>query len=154
SIGESVDYMGIPYYMSQLNVFVRAFAEAFNNIHTEGQDLNGKTAKIFFTGGNSIDSSKEYDPVSNPNTMSSIYGSIGDNYYYLTAANFTVSKAMLVDASLLSTTKSITQGESGNDITDKLIQLKSDTVLFRGGYASEFLQSVLSDIAVDTQKVN
>lgn len=154
NIGESVDYMGIPYYMSQLNEFVRAFAEAFNNIHTTGQDLNGKTAKNFFTGGNIVDSSKEYDPVSNPNTMSSISGSAGDSYYYLTAANFTVSKAMLADARLLSTTKNISLGVSGYDITDKLIQLKSDTVLFRGGYASEFLQSVLSDIAVDTQKVS
>ena len=32
SIGTSVDSMGIPYYMSQMNQFLRAFATAFNDV--------------------------------------------------------------------------------------------------------------------------
>lgn len=140
-IGDPVDFLGVPYYMSQLNEFVRSFAEAFNNIHSSGEDLNGDQGGIFFTGSHAVDSGKEYELAN------------GSDYYFLTAANFTVSKQLLNDASLLSTTDNIAQGESANDITEKLLKLKSDTVLFRGGYASEFLQSILSDIAVDAQKV-
>jgi len=47
SIGKSVDAMGIPYYMSQMNQFLRSFTKAFNDIERgdaadPAVDLNGK----------------------------------------------------------------------------------------------------------------
>lgn len=153
-IGTAVDYLGIPYYMSQLNEFVRAFATEFNNIHTQGQDLNGDSAGVFFTGESTTNSNKEYkfgDALTDTNTS---FASTSDSYYKLTAANFTVSSDLLSDPRLLSTTADISQGTSAYDIVEKLQALKSDTIMFRGGYASEFLQSILSDIAVDTKKVS
>lgn len=49
TIGQSVDYKGIPYYQNQMNSFCRAFARAFNQIEKTGQDLNGDAAGSFFT---------------------------------------------------------------------------------------------------------
>ncbi|MEG1458716.1 MAG: flagellar hook-associated protein FlgK, partial [Acetivibrio sp.] len=50
SIGESVDYKGIPYYQAQLNEFARTLASTFNNIHKDGEDMNGDRGLDFFTG--------------------------------------------------------------------------------------------------------
>ena len=40
-IGESVNYMGIPYYMNQMSTFLRSFCEAFNKIEQTGVDADG-----------------------------------------------------------------------------------------------------------------
>lgn len=54
SIGESIDAMGIPYYLAQMNEFLRNFAISFNEIMNgdNAQDLNGKQTNYFsfFTG--------------------------------------------------------------------------------------------------------
>jgi len=153
-VGEAVDYLGIPYYMSQLNEFVRAFAGEFNKIHQTGQDLNGSQGGIFFTGEDALDSTREYGLTVQAGENETTYSSKDDSLYRLTAANFTVSAKLLEDPKLLASTTDLSQGINGNDVVEKLLKLKSDTVMFRGGYASEFLQSVLSDIAVDAQKAD
>ena len=52
SVGTSIDAMGIPYYMSQMNQFLRSFATEFNNILKKGVDLDGNSTSgyAFFTG--------------------------------------------------------------------------------------------------------
>lgn len=50
SVGDSVDYYGVPYYMSQINEFIRAFAETTNNIFIQGENLYGDQGSILFTG--------------------------------------------------------------------------------------------------------
>lgn len=59
SVGDPVDYCGIPYYMSQINEFARTFAETVNNILTGGFTKDGKVGSILFTGTNA--SGREYD---------------------------------------------------------------------------------------------
>ena len=39
--GSAINARGIPYYMTQLNEFVRNFSEMFNQIESKGQNLNG-----------------------------------------------------------------------------------------------------------------
>lgn len=46
--GSGIDSMGIPYYMTQLNEFVRDFSEMFNEIESTGKNLNGDTPPQFF----------------------------------------------------------------------------------------------------------
>ena len=41
NVGESIDTMGIPYYMAQMNEFLRSFCSMFNDILLDGEDLNG-----------------------------------------------------------------------------------------------------------------
>ncbi len=57
--GTSIDYCGIPYYMSQLDEFVRSFAEAVNSILITGEDANGDDGRILFTGTSAT--GEEYD---------------------------------------------------------------------------------------------
>lgn len=153
-IGKAVDYQGIPYYMSQINEFVRAFASAFNQIHEQGEDLNGNQAGAFFAGKNPTNAGAEYRFGDAAASTSIGFTTIDDTYYRLTAGNFTVSGDLMKDPRLMATASDVGQGVSNSDIVEKLQQLKNNTIMFRGGHASEFLQSILSDIAVDTKKVN
>lgn len=48
-VGQSIDYKGIPYYQNKLNEFIRTYAQAFNSLHNQGEDLNGEHGLDFFT---------------------------------------------------------------------------------------------------------
>ena len=51
-MGQKIDCMGIPYYMSELNEFVRTFANYMNDLFTSGADANGDAGLDFFTTPN------------------------------------------------------------------------------------------------------
>lgn len=55
SIGASINYQGVPYYMSQMNEWVRTFAQKFNDIVTSGYDSNGAPGIKMFTGNLATD---------------------------------------------------------------------------------------------------
>lgn len=59
SIGSSVDYCGVPYYMSQINEFARNFAKTVNSILTTGFNAAGDVGGILYTGTSVA--GKEYD---------------------------------------------------------------------------------------------
>lgn len=48
-VGQSINYKGIPYYQNKLNEFIRTYAQAFNQLHNQGEDLNGAHGLDFFT---------------------------------------------------------------------------------------------------------
>ena len=156
-IGASVDSMGIPYYMSQMNQFLRSFAKAANSIlnSDDVENLNGDATDnyAFFTGSDSVTG---YEYIFNNSALTN--GTAGntstsDTYYKLTAGNFCVATVCVKDPTLLATTKSIT-GEGGvdaYDLLEELAKLKSDVELYRGGTAEDFLKCMIADISVDTQ---
>lgn len=155
SIGSSVDSMGIPYYMSQMNQFLRSFAVQFNDILKQGMDLNGDSTDYyaFFTGKDTV-TGEEYvfddtDAAGNP-----LMGSDADSYYKLTAANICVSTLCVKDPTLLATTVDINGkgGVDAYDLIEDLAKLKSDVVLYRGGTADGFLKCMIADISIDTQE--
>lgn len=155
SIGSSVDSMGIPYYMSQMNQFLRSFAVQFNDILKQGMDLNGDSTDYyaFFTGKDTV-TGEEYvfdgtDANGNP-----LMGSDADSYYKLTAANICVSTLCVKDPTLLATTVDINGkgGVDAYDLVEDLAKLKSDVVLYRGGTADGFLKCMIADISIDTQE--
>lgn len=157
AIGTSIDSMGVPYYMAQMNQFLRCFATAFNDILLAGEDLNGNKTNYysFFTGKEPI-GGKEYafDRDGLDVTAAENAGFQVDSYYKLTASNICVSGICMKDPSLFATTADIT-GEGGVDAYDlitELAKLKSDTVLYRGGTADGFLKCMISDISIDTQE--
>lgn len=59
SIGDSVNYCGIPYYMSQINEFTRSFAKAVNDILVTGFNAAGEVGGILYTGTSAAGT--EYD---------------------------------------------------------------------------------------------
>lgn len=142
-IGDSINYKGIPYYMGQLNEFIRTYSKAFNDIHRGGRDLNDKPGIDFFNGRDKVtgDNFDFSDPA------------VGfKNYYKVTAANFTVTDAIYSDPSKVVTATQITDGVEENDIVEKLIALKEDKSLFKQGKPAAFLQTLVAEIGIDSDK--
>ena len=54
--GASITYQGIPYYMSQMNEWLRTFAQKFNDILTKGFDSNGNQGIHLFSANHATDS--------------------------------------------------------------------------------------------------
>lgn len=141
-VGNSVDYMGIPYYMSQLNEFARCYAKAINDIHTQGQDLNGAKAGIFFTGediqGNEF--------LLGDNNITSDT----DSYYRITAKNLKVTAALLADPSLLSTSKDMGVDVEKTDILQAIKDLEKQPIISQFT-PSEFFETMLSDLSISAK---
>lgn len=155
SVGTAVNSMGIPYYMAQMNQFLRSFAMQFNDILRDGTNLNGESTKdhAFFTGTDTVTGEEFKFDGKDANGVTGT-GSAFDSYYKLTAANISVLTLYKKDPSQMATTTSIT-GDSGvdaYDLLEKLAKLKSDTVLYRGGTAADFLKCMISDVSIDTQE--
>lgn len=172
-IGKSIDFKGIPYYMNQLNEFVRTYAKAFNDIHRTGLDSEGKAGSDVFNGSNKIngrnytfgpladsDDADYYDYDTFNSQTGDYYENIPEDqplygsYYFITAENFTVTSAFLQNPKLLSTSTDIVNGQENNDIVDKLLALKDDRTHFEQGTPEAYFQTLVAEIGIDTDKSN
>ena len=159
NVGYKVAYQGVPYYQEQLNEFCRALAEAFNRVVTKdgSSDSYGNAGSVVFAANAATDVTQYTFEDSRAVTgAGSIVKSTDDCYYYLTAANFSVNSKMIDDPGILATRTVTADGVSKYDIVDDLIALRTDSsrVAFRGCPAGDFLQCVLSDIALNAQSAN
>ncbi|MEY8392127.1 flagellar hook-associated protein FlgK [Lachnospiraceae bacterium] len=151
AIGESIDVMGVPYYQSQANMFLREFAKQLNNIQKSGVDLNGNEGGSLLVAENASNGSEygfaDYDPEGSMSTSS-------DSYYKLTAANVKVAGEVYKNPDRLVTMnkKDVADGEAVQNIVEQMQKLKSDIKMFRGGGADQFLKCLINDNSVDTQK--
>lgn len=155
SIGTDVNSMGIPYYMAQMNQFLRCFASEFNKILQRGEDLNGQKTDYyaFFTGTDTI-TGEEFSFDGKDSSGTAVNGSSADSYYKLTAWNIRVADVCVKKPESLGTTEDIT-GKGGVDayeLIEELTKLKSDVMLYRGGSAEGFLKCMIADISIDTQE--
>ena len=163
-VGQSVDYMGIPYYQSQMNEFVRQFAAAFNNIESKGYDLKGNYMgdTCFFRlldpegEQHELMQLKDQRIVDGSETIGT--GVTSQNYYTynsLTASNMVINLDILQDPSNMATTynKEASSSVDAADLVKDLSSLKTDKdrISFRGCSSAEFLQALLSDIALNKQ---
>ena len=170
SIGGEVNYQGVPYYLKQMNEWVRDFAKKVNDIFKVGLTAEDppKKADILFTADyvrqDGQYKQKELD-TSTPN---------GENtgYYNLTAGNVTLLDAVVKNPNLLGTRADIDKdsgvgttptttppGDGVDEIEGKeqcdqvwaVISMLSDTnqFSFRGRDAGGFLECVLSDATLN-----
>ena len=149
TVGKTVNYKGIPYYMGQMNEFLRSFTREFNDIEKTGVDGYGNKMGSFFVAYDAF-AQKELD--GSDNIKNATFGSQGNTYYRMTCLNARVNKASQADPNLFATTTDFTRGESANDLVDSLANLENGVKLFRGGSGSAFLQCIYADITVDTQE--
>lgn len=152
-VGQSVNYKGIPYYLAQLNEFVRTFSASFNDIHKTGQDLNGDAGLDFFTGTHPV-TGEDYVFDGLENEEEDFYGftSQGSSYYRVTSANFTVSSIIYEDADRIAAADQIVQGVEENQVLSKLLALKDDVGMFKQGKPESFFQTVVADVGIDNGK--
>jgi len=164
-IGQDIDYKGIPYYMAQMNEFVRTFAKAYNDICKQGVDLNGDPGLDFFNST---------DPVSGENfvfTEEWPYGEEGvlfdsksgsydeadeiinyGSYYFMTAGRMCVTDKVLNDSYKVVTASNIANGVEETDLVKRLMALKDDKMMFRQGTPDSYLQSLVSEVGIDSRK--
>lgn len=169
SIGSNVNYQGVPYYMAQMNEWLRDFTKAVNDIFTEGITDAEEDAGILFTG--------DYPKNDGQYTEGQLNDSAGNGkgYYYLTSGNATIVDALMKDASLLGTRakgeeivikdpNDPTKDDTANEVDGveqhkqarKVISMMSDKnqFSFRGRDAGGFLECVLSDSMLNTKNAN
>ena len=147
-IGTEINYQGIPYYLSQMNEFIRAFADKVNSIFMSGYDRQGDPGVMFFTAKK---------PIAGSNILDSQYSITdfqdADKYYEMTAFNLEINDALLANADLLGTKSSADVGvEECGKITEFIEALKDKTKFsFRNATAGEFLETILSDVALNAR---
>jgi flagellar hook-associated protein 1 FlgK len=185
--GESVNFQGIPYYMKQMNEWVRSFSQKFNDILAGGYDLNDDKGINMFTGEMETQADQYKLPASSDYDLDSLLeqkvaelmaaddtlskdeaeeqakqtvtvsvGAADDSYYRLTAENFAVRTALLNDPSLLATADQpvSAEGTEQGEILDQLQEMvnNKEKMSFRGSNASEFLECILADVALNTSR--
>ena len=157
-VGKSVDSMGIPYYQAQFNEFLRNFTELFNDIQKQGETLEGEKMGSFFIGESptgvvyDFDGWGDVDEDGNPIATPTKIGSGTDGYHQLTAFNATVNHRSISEPGYFATTKSITNGADAYDLVTEMMKLRDEAIIYRGDNASSFLERIVSDISVDTEK--
>lgn len=166
SIGASLSYQGVPYYMNQMNEWVRTFAEKFNDILTSGYASgNEKGIKMFTGDKTTTDAQYEfpddfrydsftYEDYVNGGNQSMKVKNSSDSYYRLTASNFSIVTAMELDPGRMANRYDQGDGVEQSDLLQDLKNLATnkDQMSFRGASASEFLQCILSDVALNAQR--
>ena len=183
TIGTSINYQGVPYYMAQMNEWVRTFSQKFNDIVTSGYSGTEQGIKMFTASMPTDDKQynlpddKRYDTESYEAYLERVKAleaggmstadameaakltvSVGmnnvteDSYFMMTALNVDILTALELDPSRLANKKELGDGVEQNDLLEDIKDLASDkgTMSFRGSSASEFLQCILSDIALKT----
>ena len=146
SVGDSVDYKGIPYFMAKLNEFVRTLSKEINTIHKKGTSLDGKTGIDFFTAKDLVTGEDK-----------TLYGegeamNASNTYYQMNCLNFSVSATIKNDPNAICTAYSTTNGVEETDLLKDLIKKLSDTTMFNQGTPSAFLQAIVADIGIYTKE--
>lgn len=166
--GSTVDFMGCTYYQEQMNEFLREFIRQFNDIEKSGTTLDGDAMGAFFVGesktGIVYEGSKwekneqgEYawktDEDEADEYGDHVITSEDDFYYKITADNVRVNLTSIKNPSCFATTsKGIQDGTAAGDLLQELQKLHSDVKFFRGSSANKYLEVMISDVTVDTQK--
>lgn len=201
SVGTELKYQGVPYYMNQMNTWIRTFAQKFNDTLKRGYNSYGNFGSNLLTGDmpaadsqfNLVDEYRYdnfYDTVSYDkykdiydkkyneeltrltgegmsqaaaekeaaklarDAASLTVSDRDDSYYRLTGMNFNVSVAVENDPGLLSHRYDKGDGVEQDVLLDDLKAIATDKerMSFRGGTASEFLQCILGDVALNANR--
>ncbi len=170
SVGGEIKYQGVPYYISQMNEWVREFAKKVNDIFKEGLTAEDppQKADILFTAdyvrkeGQYKQKELDKETASKENT----------GYYNITAGNIGLLTAVVKNPDLLGTRKDIDKnagvgttpdtkppGDGVDEIEGKeqcdqvwaVISMLDDVnqFSFRGRNAGGFLECVLSDATLN-----
>lgn len=167
AIGKSIKYKGIPYYMEQMNEFIRTFSRRFNEIHRTGQDLNGNEGIDFFNATDKVSGENyifEQSPKNEedgflftsksgeyaPDDDEENYGS----YYLMTCENARINEKIFSDPSLIAVASNITDGIDNSDRVLQLIALADDKSMFKRGNPGGFLQTLVAELGIDAKKAS
>lgn len=137
SMGVETEFKGIPYYLQQLNEFVRTIAREFNALHEQGDSNTGLPLFTYggYTGVPPLD-------VNNPSS-----------YDVINIENLIVNQSIVDDVDLLETKFSSGDGPGANDLVLAMIELRHDTDMFAKGVPDNYIQSVISEMGIDVKQI-
>ncbi|MBO4456414.1 MAG: hypothetical protein J5802_01700 [Butyrivibrio sp.] len=145
NIGYFNEYQGIPYYLAQMNEWIRQFSSAVNDIMVSGYPSGSDEAgQSLLTGVVDLNSTAQYT-----------YGqftqeSENKGYYRLRGGNFAVNDVLYNDSDRLATRADLTEGESEFGNLTKLRDMFNTKKIFRGATSGEFLTKILADVALNS----
>lgn len=160
---DEVAYQGIPYYMQQMNTWIRGFADKVNeifyagtNAYDQSGDLNA--GNILFTGHDHNGDMYSRDELISPKDTANqpTFG----RYYQLTAGNFSINSALLNemggDPDILGTRTSESVGVEECGQIKEVIELltSKEKYSFRNSSANQMLELILSDVALNASNAN
>ncbi|WP_024866253.1 flagellar hook-associated protein FlgK [Butyrivibrio sp. FCS014] len=148
SIGYANSYQGIPYYMEQMNEWIRHFSEEVNKIMVTGYTSDSLQGVNLLTGAMDTNSAAEYS-YEQLTSLSEYKG-----YYFLKGGNFTVNSVVLDNSDRLATKADLTEGESEFGNLKSLKNMLDTLKIFRGASSGEFLTKVLGDVALNKSNSN
>lgn len=148
SVGDELEYKGIPYYMARLNEFVRTFAKAVNDIHKKGTNLEGETGIDFFAARDLVtgEDKKLYGPGEQMNETNS--------YFQMNCLNFGVSNDVKNSPERIATAYSTADGVEKTDLLKDLIAKVNDRTMFKQGTPEAFLEAMVADIGIYTKEAD
>lgn len=164
STGSSIDYKGIPYYMAQMNEWLRLFSQAVNAQLKSGYTDEGNPGCLMFTADyadgsegmfdfSNKDGKKSEDLFSGKKTQGTYtVSNRDDSYYRMTASNFAILNAIKKNPELLGVKQ-----DPESDGEDQYANMKevlsilttAKKLSFRGADSGEFLTCVLGDIKLE-----
>ena len=132
---EAVNYKGVPYYVNKIQDFKEMFANIFNDIHQNSTTID-----------------------ENGNEVPANYNLYGDTTkdipIFIISGNgvMTVNEDLLKDPSLLAASSNpIQDGKGDSGLITKFLEIQ-DKPCFNNANAESYLQSIVSEVAVDVSK--
>ncbi|MCL2252841.1 MAG: flagellar hook-associated protein FlgK [Lachnospiraceae bacterium] len=182
AVGEAVNYQGIPYYMTQMNAWLRGFSEKVNSIFHADYEYSGPLDAFGNPAFNAAERpdlyvikqingfpSGEYDGLTagafvftgNIKTggqfaATDLLAAYGKGLYGITAGNIAINEELIKTADRLGVKSIASDGFEQCVQVTKMIQLLTSKEMFsfRNGTATDFLQMLLGDIALNASNAN
>lgn len=126
TIGDNVNYKGVPYYTERMNHFIRTIAKQFNDIHKKGHSDTGEPLFVYkgYTTGD-----VDYDAM---------------NIY-----NVQFSSSIKEDLDKLLTTTDPLGGESNAELIEEMLKIRHDNNVFMKGEPESYIQAVIGELGID-----
>ena len=162
SIGGDVNYQGVPYYLKQMNEWIRDFSKKVNDIFSAGipAEAPPQDAGILFTADKATSKEQFSEDELNDSRGN------GKGYYYITAGNYAIVDELIKNPDLLGT-RSDVDLDPDDDVQDvdgieqcrqvhAVISMISDKnqFSFRGRNAGGFLECILSDATLNASNAD
>jgi flagellar hook-associated protein 1 FlgK len=150
TIGETTNYMGIPYFKARLNELARTLARAFN----EGRHLMNNDDIVGLAGGHIHGWDLRVPPQQGQWLLA--YGDFNFgsstatpfNYFNINATNFAVNPEIMRNPALMALAGDPTELPSGHDIIEGWTNLTENRSLFREGRLGDFLSSITGNLGI------
>jgi flagellar hook-associated protein 1 FlgK len=175
-VNNSPTYKGVPYYIEQMDRFVRKFAMAFNEgfIDEDGDGvISASEDYIGHADGYGLDPDRDGKKTSSSEIrFFTMYGSGGENmnssnfingqntsagiiseYDNMTAKNFAVSWDILNDQNKIATSDEV--GAEGNiEALDSILAMRHNSNMYAEGAPEDYLKSLIATLGIDAQQAD